>query len=375
MATSLSGLFTPLRLGRTTLRNRFVMPAMQRGWVEAGAPRAELADYYRRRAEGGVALVIGESAAVDHPSATAQPTACRLHARTAGAWARCVEAVHGAGGAMFLQLWHEGALRNPSDGHTLSPAGTGYPGHAAGRPASCGDLEALRDAFVRSARLAADIGADGVEVHACHGYLLDQFLWAATNTRSDGYGGPDIAQRVRFPAEIVAAIRAACGPEFLISLRFSQWKEYDYNARVAQTPQELAVMLGALKAAGVNLFHASQRRFWTPAWDSSPLSLAAWTRRLGGLPAIAVGSVGLDRDVMQTFTGDAEPQTATEQTVRELTRGFDAGDFDLVAIGRSLIGDPDWVRKVREGRAAEIRGFRREDLGRLEWEFAGPLPG
>ena len=121
---------------------------------------------------------------------------------------------------------------------------------ANGRPATLEDLDAIRDSFVRGALAAKEIGAAGVEVHACHGYLLDQFLWAETNRRNDGYGGDDIRARVRFPAEIVAAIRQALGEEFPISFRFSQWKEVDYQARVAPTPEDLRTMLDILRAAG-----------------------------------------------------------------------------------------------------------------------------
>jgi len=366
---SLQSLFSPLKIGSTVLRNRFVMPGMQRGWAKDGAPTQELADYYQRRALGEVALIVGESAAIDHPSATRQPVACRLDERTADAWARCVDAVRSSSSEMLLQLWHEGALRDPSDGQTLSASGTAYPGHQGGRAATAGELGSLRDAFVHSARIARRIGATGVEVHACHGYLLDQFLWAATNLRTDGYGGPDMAHRVRFPAEIVAAIRDACGPDFLISFRFSQYKQYVYDARVADTPDELGTMLRALRAAGVDLIHASARRFWLPAWTASPLSLAAWTRQLGGLPTIAVGSIGLDLDVMESFSSADEARPTLSVTETRLAQGMAAGDFDLVAVGRSLIADPDWVIKMREGRQAQIRTFRKEHIAFVEkWE-------
>ena len=369
MRTGTAGLYSPLALGSLVFPNRFVMPAMQRGFCKDGAPLPELASYYARRAEGGVGLIIAESSAVDHPSATVQPTAARLNAATADAWSRCVEAVHAAGGHILLQLWHEGGLRNPAAGRTLSPSGSAYPGRAGGHAASGAELAELREAFVRSARLAQSMGADGVEVHAAHGYLLDQFLWAATNQRDDGYGGADIAARARLPAEIIAAIRAACGPRFLISLRFSQWKENDFNARVAQTPEELATLTRMMRAAGADVLHASARRFWTPEWDGSDLGLAGWTRRLGGLPTIAVGSVGLDRDVMESFHAQDEAELRLAFSLEELERRFANGEFDLVAVGRSLIADPDWVKKIQARDFAAVRPFRKADVASLSWEF------
>lgn len=366
---NIDSLFTPFGVNGVRLRNRFVMPGMQRGYCRDGAPLPELADYYGRRAQGGVALVISESCAIDHPSATAQPSAARLDAGTADAWARCVEAVHEAGGAMILQLWHEGGLRKDRDGETLSPSGLAYGGFAQGRAMTAEDLEAVRDGYVRSALCAQRAGADGIELHCAHGYFLDLFLWPETNRRDDGYGGPDIGNRVRFPAEIVAAIRAACGPGFLIGVRFSQWKDHDYRARIAETPGELAVMTTAFREAGADLLHASTRRFWIPEWPGRDWSLAGWTRYLSGLPTITVGSVGLNKDVMESFTTEGAMATTVPESLAELARRMDAGEFDLVSVGRSLISDPDWVRKVQARDYGAIRPFRKEDVGALEWEF------
>jgi 2,4-dienoyl-CoA reductase-like NADH-dependent reductase (Old Yellow Enzyme family) len=373
-ALDFSPLFQPLTVNGLTLANRFVMPGMQRQWCEDGRPLPRLAQYYRRRAEGGVALIITESCAVDHPSSTQTPMFARITDATQDAWADCVSAVKNAGGRIFLQLWHEGAVRKEGgDGPysrfpSLSPSGLVYGNKPNGKAASSEDLADIRDAFVRGALAAQQIGADGVEVHACHGYLLDQFLWAETNRRTDGYGGDDIRDRVRFPAEIVAAIRAAVGPKFVISFRFSQWKEVNYDARIAPTPEDLAVMLSELRAAGVDLFHASARRFWIPDWQGSDLGIAGWTKSFTDAPVIAVGSVGLDTDVMENFFGK-EAQATGESGFSELLRRFNNREFDLISIGRGLIGDPDWVNKVRAGRYSEIRLFTKRDLiGDLEFE-------
>ena len=362
-----SPLFSPFKLKTIELSNRFVMPGMQRQWCEDGRPLPRLAEYYRERVEGGVGLVITESCAVDHPSATQVPVYAWLKESTVDAWAVCVQAVKSAGGRMLMQLWHEGAMRKEGgDGPyaqypTLSPSGLKHSGKPNGRAATAEDLQAIREAFVRSALLAQQLGADGVEVHAAHGYLLDQFLWAETNRRTDGYGGDDIVQRARLPVEIVAAIRRAVGPEFIVSLRFSQWKEVNYDAKVAETPQELATLLGLLRTAGVDVFHASARRFWEPAWPDSALGIAGWTKSLTDAPVIAVGSVGLDTDVMENFYGKEAKQTG-EPGLRELLSRFNNHEFDLMSVGRSLIGDAEWVRKVQEGRLNEIRSFTKRDV-------------
>lgn len=368
-------LFTPVKVAGLTLPNRFVLPGMQRGWCKEGAPSELLAEYYRRRVAGGVGLIITESVAVDHPSATQADLFARLNEATAPAWERCIAGVKAEGGHILLQIWHEGA-RRPEGGNgpyashpTLSPSGFVGAGVANGRAATLEELFDIKAAFVRSARLAQQAGADGVEVHAAHGYLLDQFLWAETNLRGDGYGGARIEDRIRFPAEIVAAVREACGPDFAISFRFSQWKDADFAARVAETPEELGVMLGAVRAAGASLIHASTRRFWEPEWAGSPLNLAGWSRKLGVLPVITVGSVGLTTDVMETYHGK-EAEGRIREGLDELLRRFAAGEFDMVSVGRSQIGDPDWVNKIRRGDFDAIRTFERLDTKRLDAELA-----
>ncbi len=250
------------------------------------------------------------------------------------------------------------------------PSGLAHPGRESGRAATLAELTEIRDGFVRSALIAQDIGAAGVEVHAAHGYFLDQFLWHGTNVRNDGYGGPDVAHRARFPAEIVAAVREACGPDFVITLRFSQWKEADYAARVAPTPEDLTTLVTILRAAGVDALHCSNRRFWLGEWDGDDRNLAGWTRAVGDLPTITVGSVGLDTDVMTTFMQARDPGARVAEAIDDLERRLLADEFDLVAVGRALIGDPDFVKKVEQRDYAAIRTFTRADLGKLEWDVS-----
>jgi 2,4-dienoyl-CoA reductase-like NADH-dependent reductase (Old Yellow Enzyme family) len=287
---------------------------------------------------------------------------------TVDSWARCTEAVRREGGEMLIQLWHEGALRSDGDGQTLSPSGIAYPGKEQGRPATRSDLEQVREGFVRSAVLAQKAGATGVELHCAHGYFLDQLLWPAVNLRDDEYGGPDPQNRARLPAEIIACIRDVCGPDFLISVRFSQWKEHAYRARIADTPEDLQTIVLAFRAAGASILHASTRRFWVPEWPEQDWSVAGWARHFSSLPTITVGSVGLSKDVMETFTTQGSLTNTIAASVGELARRFSAGEFDLVSIGRSLIADPDWVKKVQAGEYDTIRLFRKEDLGSLHWD-------
>lgn len=350
------------------LPNRWVMPAMQRGMCDNGSPTAELAAYYARRAEGGVALITGESAAVDHPSSTIQPSSAWINEASRDAWARCVDKTRAAGGQMLMQLWHEGAMR--TDGNALSPSGLAHPGKESGRAMTLDEMREIRDGFVRSAKICQDVGAAGVEVHAAHGYLLDQFLWHGTNIREDGYGGPDITHRGRLPAEIVTAIRQECGEDFVITLRFSQWKEADFDAKVAASPEDLQALMTLFANAGVDAIHASNRRFWEAEWEGDNRNLAGWSKAMSGLPSITVGSVGLDTDVMTGFAQGTNPKPRVAVAIDDLETRLTAGEFDLVAVGRALIGDPDFVKKVEARDYAAIRTFIADDLGKLEWDLS-----
>lgn len=364
----LDGLYSPFRIGSLTLANRFVMPAMQRELAPDGVPSAEMARHYRARVEGGVGLVIGEATAVNHPAATHYWKYAMLTPPAVEGWKPVIEAVKAAGGRIFLQLWHQGAVREEGKGPyplapTIGPSGLLGPGQPSGRPMTAGDMEEVTAAFVEGARTAKALGADGVEIHCAHGYLLDQFLWHETNRREDGYGGDHIA-RTRYPCEVISAIRSEVGAQFPVSARISQWKERDYSAKIANTPQQLEDILLALKGAGVDIFHASTRRFWETEFPGSSLGFAGWVKRLSGLPVITVGSVGLDSDIMASLVG-TEARSTGGAGLAELARRFNNGEFDLVAVGRAILGDAQWVKKVKEGRYDELKPFTRNDLSFL----------
>lgn len=371
----LSGLFEPIHIKGVSIKNRFVMPGMQRGWCEQGRPMAIMHDYYRKRVLGGIGLVIGEASLIDHPSSRWESHYPRLNPDTYDAWALAIDAVHEAGGRIFLQLSHPGAIRldeqaKPDEYYpALSPSGLFKGDRGNGRAATLAELEEIRDAFASAARFAKQAGADGVEIHGCHGYFIDQFLWAETNLREDRYGGATIAERVSFPAEIVQAVRNEVGNDFLISFRFSQWKEVDYKARIVETPEALKNFLDILVAAGTDIFHPSVRRFDTPEWAGSDLGLSGWTKSLTDALVIAVGSVGLTVDFMESLIGNVEGHFPGEARMEELARRYRNGEFDMVAVGRSLISDPEWVNKIRDQRFSEIKPFVKQDLGKaLEME-------
>ncbi len=365
----LAPLFQPLTIRSTRLRNRFVMPGMQRGFMNDGAPTPKMVDYMRRCAAGGAGLIISESTSPDHPSAYWQPMMGRLEPGTLHAWKNVVTAVRGEGAVFFQQIWHPGSMRKVAPGHPLadypawSPSGLIQTGRVNGHAMTRQDLDELKQAYVRAAENAQMLGADGVEIHSAHGYLLDQFLWAETNVRQDEYGGPTLLERARYPIEIVAAIRKAVGSSFVISYRFSQFKEVDYGATVASGPQDLRAMLAALRAAGVDMFNVSSRRFLKREWPDSghpDLTIAEWTRKLTDAAVMTCGSVGLNVEMFANLFEDQEPsELSIERDLRALAERVGRGTLDLVGVGRMHIANNDFVNKVREGRFHELALFNK----------------
>jgi 2,4-dienoyl-CoA reductase-like NADH-dependent reductase (Old Yellow Enzyme family) len=326
-------------------------------------------EYMRRCAAGGAGLIISESTSPDHPSAYWQPMMGRMEAGTLGAWKKVIEAVKSEGAAFLLQLWHPGSMRKVAPGHPLadypafSPSGLIQVGRPHGRAMTHEDLAELKAAYVQAALHAQEIGADGIEVHSAHGYLLDQFLWSETNRREDEYGGPTLAERARYSAEIAGDIRKATGDRFVISYRFSQFKEVDYGATVAASPDDLHGMLKLLRGVGVDMFNVSSRRFYKPEWPDSEhpdYSIAEWARAMTDAPVMTCGSVGLNMEMFANLFDDQEPsEMSAERDLRLLAGKVRRGTLDLVGVGRAHIANNDFVNKVRARRFNDLALFNK----------------
>lgn len=369
MSMNLGPLFEPFEVKSLKLANRVAMAPMTRNFSPGNVPNDDVVAYYKRRAEGGVGLIITEGTTVNHPAANGYENVPFFHGEKALAgWKRVVDAVHEAGGKIFPQLWHVGAVRK--EGMEPDPSVPGYAPSGMNRPGKVvckvmtkEDIQDVVKAFADAAADAKAIGCDGVEVHGAHGYLIDQFFWEGTNQRDDEYGG-SMANRQRFAIEIIQAIREKVGPDFPIMLRFSQWKMQDYDAKLCQTPEELDAFLKPLADAGVDIFHASTRRFWEPEFEGSSLNLAGWVKKLTGVPTMSVGSVGLTEDfIAGTFASKKE--AVEDAGIDELIERMNNDEFDLIAVGRALLQDPEWLVKVKEGRADDVEPFRKASLGEL----------
>ncbi len=366
MAANIDVLFEPANLGNLQLPNRIVMAPMTRSFSPGNAPGEDVAAYYRRRAEGGVGLILSEGVSPNMITATGTRNVPNIVSDEAKAgWKKVITEVKAAGGMMGLQLWHEGPYRNPSKtAHAEIPSwsasGVKVPGKQLWAPMTDAEIEIATEEFVSGAVTTKALGFDCVEFHGAHSYLIDSFFWDQTNLRGDQWGG-DWVGRTRFACEIIRRTRAQVGPDFPLIIRLSQWKQQDFSVNTAATPDEMLEWLSPLAEAGIDIFHCSQRRFWEPAFSGSDLNFAGWAKKLTGKPSISVGSVGLSGEFTAAYAGEISEPASLDDLVKRM----EAEEFDLIAVGRALLQDPLWARKIREGRDNELAAFSKDALTTL----------
>jgi 2,4-dienoyl-CoA reductase-like NADH-dependent reductase (Old Yellow Enzyme family) len=361
IVTDVSPLFKPFRLRGLELDNRIVMAPMTRSHSPGGFPIDPNVDYYRRRAAAGVGLILSEGTLTRRRGAADDANIPLFWGEQALAgWQRVIDAVHTAGGKMGPQLWHQGMSRKPNSGHfpdapSDGPSGITLKGKKIAEEPSEAEVLDMAQAYADAAADAKRLGFDCIELHGAHAYLIDEFFWEVTNQRTDRFGG-SIEKRAEFAAETIRRCRAAIGNLPMI-IRISQWKSVDYAAKVARTPDELERWVRVLVEAGVDAIHCSQRRILEaefPGVDGdSGLNFAGWVKKLSGLPTISVGSVGLSSEFTGAFRGESSAASKLDAVVERLDRG----EFDLVAVGRALLQDPEWAVKVQAGRFDELRDY------------------
>lgn len=367
---STSSLFQPFSCRGMTLANRIVMAPMTRSFSPGGIPGEDVAGYYQRRAAADVGLIITEGTVIDRAGASNDPRVPEFHGEKALAgWKNVADKVHEAGGVIAPQLWHQGMLRKPGTGPNPDAKSDGPSGitHKGKRVQDAPSEEEIADIVAAYASAAADakrLGFDCVEIHAAHGYLIDEFFWDVMNIRDDKYGG-NLVERARFAGEIIQAVRKEVGEDLPIILRWSQWKQQDYSVRLAETVQDLEAFLGVFVDAGVDIIHCSQRRYFEPEFPEidgdKGLNLAGWAKKLTGKPTITVGSIGLSSDFVNAFTGEGSAIGPLDDVAERL----DKGEFDLVAVGRALLQDPNWAKKVKNGAFSELQDYTAKALTTL----------
>ena len=357
-------LFQPYKLKNLNLRNRIVMAPMTRNQSPNGVPTDEVAKYYERRAIGEVGLIITEGIELSHKASSAYPNVPRLDSEKArDGWKKVVHAIKKNNGSVIAQLWHCGGFRklgmgpNPEvPGYTAS--GLVKPGKRVAHAMTIDDINETIEAYASDAEFCEKIGFDGVEIHGAHGYLIDNFLWEGTNLRDDKYGG-SIENRSNFVTEIVKAVKSRVSEDFIVGLRFSQWKQHDFDAKLADTVDELEKVILPPVNAGLDYLHSSMRRFWESEFPNSDENLASWTKKISNITTIGVGSVGLDTDFID-MTASANP-TSIDKAIEDISNE----KYELIAVGRALIADPNWVIKMQEGRLSDITPYTKEALMNL----------
>jgi len=336
-----SKLFEEGRIGRMTVKNRIVMPPMATNYAgPSGEPTERLIGYYAERAKGGAGLIIIENVQVKYPQG--KNVACQLRLdmdKYIPGYQELAEAVHAYQARIFMQIHHAGRQYHDIEGEE-GVAPSGIPCGFLQQPVRAmrpDEVEDMVERFSNTALRAKKAGMDGVEFHGAHGYLINQFMSPHTNQRMDEWGGT-FERRMRFPLEIIRRTREKVGPDFPLSFRMSA----DEFVPGGITLDESCRMAQMLEEAGIDVLHVSAGIYESMQRILDPMRfeegwrtyLAAEIKKVVGIPVITVGQI-------------RSPEVA-ELILRD-------GMADFVALGRTLIADPHWPRKVWEDRVPEIR--------------------
>jgi N-ethylmaleimide reductase len=331
-------LFDPVKLGPLQLANRIVMASLTRNRSsEEGVPPDFAALYYAQRAETGLLI----------SAATNISPQARGYAMTPGiwlpeqvsAWSKVTEAVHGRGGKMFLQLGHTGRLSHPDlhNGETpvapsaIKPLGqaftaTGLKDFVTPRALKEEEIGAIVDDYYRAALGAKVAGFDGVEIHSANNYLLEQFIRDTTNIRTDRYGG-SIENRLRFPMEVVEAVKSAWGGGERVGIRISPATTMPGNTPLdTQTMATYGAYVDALSKAGLVYLHVIEGITQTTREVPAGIDFPALRKRFAGAY-----------------------MANNEYTLELAEHALAAQDADLFSFGRAFIANPDLITRLKTG--------------------------
>lgn len=346
---SVGNLFDTYKLNDTiTLKNRILMAPLTRCMADADlVPTDDMVAYYARRAEAG--LIISE-ATIIRPDAQGYPNTPGIftQGQIAG-WRKVTDAVHANGGKIFVQLWHTGRVAHPhffGGGDVLAPSAQKIEGsvprmreltYVTPKAATVEDIQGLVRDYAKAAENAIEAGFDGVEIHGANGYLIDEFLHHDSNRRTDEYGGTP-ANMSRFALEVVDAIAARIGKD-RTGLRISPGAYFN----MASDSRDRAVfdyLLPELEKRDLDFVHIG---IFDDSMEFDYLggSASSYVRAHYGKTLVGVGSYSA--------------QTASKAIAED--------KFDLIAIGRPFIANPDYVAKVRKGE--ELVAYSDEMLATL----------
>jgi len=334
-------LFSPIKIGTMVVKNRIVMAPMTSGYSSAdGHVTQALMDFYLARANGGVGLITCESCYVEGRGKGFVGHLSLDDDKYIPGLTRLTESVKSTGAKIFLQLIHCGRQTTPTlcGQQPLAPSPIPCPVlKEMPHEASITEIEHIIESFVKAARRAKKAGFDGVEVHAAHGYLINQFLSPYSNKRTDTYGG-DLFARSKILLEIISGIKQEMGADYPVSCRLSADEFVQGGLALVETK----TVAGWLQNIGLDAISVSGGVYESahkiiPPMDVEPGSLvhlAAGIKEAATIPVFAVAGINdpffADRILME-------------------------GKADMVALGRALLADPHWPMKAQKGDSHRIR--------------------
>jgi 2,4-dienoyl-CoA reductase (NADPH2) len=332
--TAYPHLFSPIHLGPFEVPNRVVMGSMHLGLEEQRGGWDVMARFYAERAAGGVGLIVTGGISPTWEGALAPGGAFLRFGFQVPRHRKVTDAVHAAGGRICLQLLHGG--RYSFHPLAVAPSPLRSPiSKFTPRALSERGIERTIRGFARAARLAQKAGYDGVEVMGSEGYLINQFLAAPTNQRTDAWGG-SIERRMQFPVRIVQAIRAAVGPDFLVIFRISVLDLVPGGA----TREDVLATAQAIEAAGANVLTTGI------GWHEARIPTIA--------TVVPHGAFAFATRALREAVGIPVIATNRFNTPEACEEALEQGDADLVSMARPFLADADWVAKAQQAAASRI---------------------
>lgn len=359
METRYRRLFSPLKLGGATLKNRGVMTAMMAGYIDNtnGDADQRSISYYEERARGGAGMIITESGVVDKKYGIVRYNQLHYTRPHITSLARLNETLHQYGTVTVAQLWHGGGVCNSKIiGRQVVSASNveSIPGETP-RPLTKEEIGYITQCFASSAEVCRLAGYDGVEIHIAHGYLLAQFLSPYFNKREDEYGG-SWENRLRFADEVVRAVREAVGGRMIVGIRISGDEMAAHHNPLHLTAEDgLRLAKHFDKSGLIHYINVSNGNKFNPNANCDPFFYeCGWKKNIAKAIKEAVGVPVIATNTIKT------PQMA-EDTLAD-------GVCDLVGLGRAHLADPEFMNKALLGREDEIKScigclFCREPQG------------
>lgn len=360
--------YTPIQLRGLKLKNRFIKTATYEGMCHHGVPTQQLIDFHARNAEGGIALTTVAYGAVN-PDGRTHEDQMYLHEGIAKPLKNLTDAVHQAGGKASIQLTHCGFFSSNKNLSTNKPVGPSrvlnaygiMSGNSFSRAMTIEEIHQTAIDFGKAAEFSRKVGFDAVEIHMGHGYLLSQFLTPGVNKRKDEYGG-SLENRMLLPLEVIAEIRKAIGEDFPILVKMNLSDGY----KGGLTIDDAVEVAKAMEKAGVDALvlsggYTSKTPFYLMRGDIPIWGMAKSEKNF--LQKIAIVSFG--RFIIRKFNFEENFFLPLAKKIREAVKmplvyiggvvsksGIEEvmnEDFEMIALGRALIHDPDFILNIQNG--------------------------